>query len=356
MGGMDGQTGPKGNVPGAISSPQSSRTRSPRLGHGSGPCRVHKVSPDLQGSREIQVLRVFLVLKARLVHQGKRVHWENPAFLACLEQMVLRATLAKKVPLGRRGVRVHLAPRAQSDTLALVVSRNIKKPTSGFTLALRRSNSQRGSLPSGRASLGQSPGRQGLYPESGVRMLDEPKGTFGLLGVKMASRDSKATWALKETGVKLAPLVHGVRMDLKAQKAAGAPMEIQDHLALPEKRGNLEFLDCQVILVDKVPRGPSDFQGSQAPMERKVEGAPLANRGQEANAAQRVHEEKEVSGASQASLGQRATLVGMVHRALQAKGVLQGLRDLRDFLDQKVLRVPPEKTGCLATLGREGKL
>lgn len=45
----------------------------------------------------------------------------------------------------------------------------------------------------------------------------------------MASLDSKATWASKETGVKSAPLVPGARTDLKARKAVGAPMEILDH-------------------------------------------------------------------------------------------------------------------------------
>lgn len=45
----------------------------------------------------------------------------------------------------------------------------------------------------------------------------------------MASQDSKATWALRATGVKLGLLVLVVRMGQRAQKVAVVPTESLAH-------------------------------------------------------------------------------------------------------------------------------
>lgn len=74
---------------------------------------VLKVSLDRQVNREVQALRVFLVLKVQSEPQEKKVPWENLAFLVCLEQTVPRAILAKKGLLVRRGARVQLVLRVQ---------------------------------------------------------------------------------------------------------------------------------------------------------------------------------------------------------------------------------------------------
>lgn len=63
----------------------------------------------------------------------------------------------------------------------------------------------------------------------------------------MVSQDSKVTWGLKVTGVKLVPLVHEVKMGLKVPKAVEAPMVTLVLWVPREKRGNLEFQVCQVI-------------------------------------------------------------------------------------------------------------
>ncbi|KAL7978449.1 hypothetical protein Chor_004266, partial [Crotalus horridus] len=137
--------------------------------------------------------------------------------------------------------------------------------------------------------------------------------------VKMASQDSKATWALKATGE------------------------------------NLAFLVCLDTLEDLAPRAPLDFQGSPEPTERKEEGAPLANRDPEDSEDPRVPEENAASEASQGSLVQRAILVGTDLRDLQVKGDLPALKDQPGFLDQKGPRVLREKMDCQAILGREAK-
>lgn len=90
-------------------------------------------------------------------------------------------------------------------------------------------------------------------------------------------------------------------------------------------------------------------------MERKEPGALLANLDPEGNEGRRVPVESEGSVASRASLAQRATLVEMAPQGLRANGVLQGLKDLQDSLDQKAPQVHQERTGCQATLGREAR-
>lgn len=67
--------------------------------------------------------RVFQAPRVRSVLLEKRVRWVNQASQECLALTGPRGTLAKKALQERKEARVRLAPRAQSATRVLEVSR-----------------------------------------------------------------------------------------------------------------------------------------------------------------------------------------------------------------------------------------
>lgn len=124
----------------------------------------------------------------------------------------------------------------------------------------------------------------------------------------------------------------------------------------PERRVNLECLDCPGTQEDKGQRDLKASRASQVPTEKREHGERLESLDHVDREDQQVHEEREGQEGQQAKLDQRATQEMMAHQDLRVKGDFQVLKGRQASQDLRGLRDPQGKTDFLGILDREARL
>lgn len=171
----------------------------------------------------------------------------------------------------------------------------------------------------------------------------------------MASRDSKATWASRVTGERLAHPVPEEKMGPRARRVVVAPTATLVLWGPPGRRESSACQDYQATRAGRGRRAPSDSPASPVPMARRAAGGHLESLDHGDSEARRVHGVREVHGVSLGSPAPRAPLEAMAQPAPQVNGDPMDPKDPQAFPGPRAPRVPQAKTGSQDTQDREAR-